>query len=155
MGVLIRASTERDIPAIAGLLDALNDAEGYSTRTDAQKLKHALMDEGREVRLSALVAQSDDHVVGVLLYYPGYDTLSASVGYHLADMVVSVAHQRQGIGRMLVQALAKQTLNEQKEWISLTALKRNTAAREFYLAMGMTQVEVDFFAIGRNALAQL
>lgn len=151
----IRAGVERDIPAIAALLTALNRSEGYTTITDEAALRDALFGDGREVALHALVAVEGEEVVATLLFYAGYDTLSASVGYHLADMVVAHTHQRRGIGKLLVQALAKQTLAEGKEWVSLTALTRNDAARAFYQSLGMTQVDVAFYAIGRTALAQL
>lgn len=151
----IRAATERDIPAIASLLNALNHSEGYTTITNEPALREALFGESREVALHALVAVEGEEVVATLLYYAGYDTLSASLGYHLADMVVAQAYQRRGIGKLLVQALAKKTVAEGKEWVSLTALTRNDAARAFYQSLGMTQVDVVFYAIGRTALAQL
>lgn len=151
----IRAGVERDIPAIAGLLNALNQSEGYATITNEAALRAALFGADREVALHALVAVEDEAVIATLLYYAGYDTLSASVGYHLADMVVAHQHQRRGVGKMLVQALAKQVLAEGKEWVSLTALTRNDAARGFYRSLGMTQVDVAFYAMGKTVLAQL
>jgi ribosomal protein S18 acetylase RimI-like enzyme len=151
----IRAGELRDIPAIAGLLDVLNQFEGIDAKTNAGQLQAALFAPTREVKLAALVAAQHEVVVGTLLYYPGYDTLSASVGYHLADMVVAQEHRRLGVGRALVKALATQTLNQGKAWVSLTALSRNPSAQEFYQSLGMTRVDVDFFAIGKIALAQL
>jgi predicted N-acetyltransferase YhbS len=151
----LRPAQRSDCNAIAALLGELNRAEGYDGVSDAASIAAALFDANTPAPLFALVAQSGEGVVGVLLYYTGYDTLSASYGYHLADMIVTKAHRASGIGRALVKALAAQTLHEGKEWVSLTALKRNVAAREFYLALGMTQVDVDFFAMGKHALAQL
>lgn len=155
MSLLIRDAVERDIPAIAALLNVLNLAEGIDLQTDSTSLCVALFGEVREVALSALVAEVMDEVVGVLLYYPGYDTLSASVGYHLADMVVAQTHRQSGIGTKLMQALAARALGEGKQWVSLTVLSRNAAAIGFYQALGMTQVEVDFYAMGQGALAAL
>lgn len=151
----IRAGVESDIPAIVGLLDALNRLEGYSTVTDAVMLRAALFGSAREVALQSLLVEVVEQVVGVMLYYPGYDTLSASYGYHLADMVVEKNYRRKGSGTLLMQALAKKTLAEDKQWISLTVLKQNHAAQAFYGRLGMTQVNTDFYAIGKQALAQL
>ena len=153
--VTIRDAIIQDVPAIAGLLSELNQHEGYQVAADADGIAAALFASQREVSLSALVAAQGKAIVGVLLFYPGYDTLSASMGYHLADMVVTDAHQRRGIGRALVKTLAERTLVEKKEWISLTSLKANIAAQDFYTALGMTRVDVDFFAIGKSALAQV
>lgn len=151
----IRDATQRDIPAIASLLDQLNRFEGYTQTTNASALEAALFSPDNEVKLAALTAVIDNTPVGTLLYYPGYDTLSASYGYHLADMVVDKNHRTQGIGKALVKALAKKTLAEQKAWISLTALKQNVEATQFYHSLGMSEVSVDFFAMGKTKLAQL
>ncbi|MFZ4541336.1 MAG: GNAT family N-acetyltransferase [Rickettsiales bacterium] len=129
--------------------------EGYVVRSQPADISAALFGDGREVVLAALVAELAGEVVGVVLYYTGYDTLSASVGYHLADIVVAQKQRRSGIGKMLMQALAERALTDKKEWVSLTVLKHNETAREFYAALGMTKVDVDFFAAGKQALAQL
>ena len=151
----IRPAIPEDSAAIALLMSELNREEGYDVVSDANQITAALFGKNAPTSLHALVAQAGEGVAGALLYYAGYDTLSASYGYHLADMIVTKNHRSLGIGRALVKALAAQTLVQEKAWISLTVLKRNTAAREFYTALGMTQVDVDFFAIGKNALAQL
>ncbi len=153
--VEIRAAVRADAAAIAALMNELNWAEGYDVVTHEADIARALFANGREVNLRALVAQLDGIIVGALLYYPGYDTLSASVGHHLADMVVTQMHRKTGIGKALMKALAALTLAENKEWISLTVLSNNVAACGFYRALGMTQVSVDFYAMGKNALARL
>jgi len=151
----IRPATLEDSHDIALLMSELNREEGYDVVSDASQIAAALFGKNASTSLHALVAQAGEAIAGALLYYVGYDTLSASYGYHLADIIVTKAHRKTGIGRALVKALAAQTLTQEKSWISLTVLRRNTAAREFYAALGMTQVDVDFFAIGKNALAQL
>lgn len=151
----VRDAETTDTPTITTLLSELNREEGYATAADPEAIAAALFGKNREVALSALVAEVEGRVVAVLLYYPGYDTLSTSVGYHLADMIVAGAHRRAGIGRALVKALAEEARRTQKGWISLTALKANRNAQSFYDALGMTKVEVDFFAIGARAIAQL
>lgn len=152
---IIRPATPLDVKAIAVLLTELNRIEGQDVVTTPEAIAEALFAPNREVALHALVAEDGNDVVGMLLYYAGYDTLSASVGHHLADMVVAATHRRTGLGRALVRELARITLAQQKEWISLTALTRNKDAQAFYRTLGMTQVAVDFFAMGKQALRQL
>jgi GNAT superfamily N-acetyltransferase len=144
-----------DSEAIAALLTELNREEGHDVVASKQEIACVLFGATPTVKVTAMVAEHAGEVVAVLLYYPGYDVLSSSYGHHLADIIVSKVYRKQGIGKALVKALAQQTLTEEKEWVSLTVLKRNSAAREFYAALGMTQVDVDFFAIGKTALAQL
>mgnify|MGYP003386985655 CR=1 FL=1 len=153
--VSIRAAQVRDIASIAGLLTQLNAGEGYSIISEPDALAAALFADVREVNLHAFVAEHENEIIGTLLYYAGYDTLSASVGYHLADMVVHDRHRRAGVGKALMQALANVTQAENKAWVSLTAMKDNAAAQAFYSALGMTRVNVDFFAIGKSALTQM
>ena len=152
----IRAATHEDCEAIAALMTELHRDEGYDVVATAEEMARALFGAARSVALSALVAVTPTvQVVGALLYYPGYDTLSAVEGYHLADVVVTAAHRRAGVGKALMRALAQTTLREQKEWVSLTVLRKNVAARGFYQSLGMTEVAVDFFAIGKTALSHL
>lgn len=153
--ITIRRATEADCGAIAALMTQLYREEGYERVSREGDISTALFAEEREVHTRAFVAFAGDIVVAALLYYPGYDTMSASVGYHLADIIVSPTHRRQSIGRRLVKRLATTALEEGKEWVSLTVLKTNQPARVFYHALGMTQVEVDFFAMGERALASL
>lgn len=151
----IRAALFTDCDAIAALLTELHQTEGYNVIADAGKVARALFVTVQEVQLSALVAVRNDVIVGVLLYYPGYDTLSATYGNHLADIIVTKEARTQGVGKALVSALAKSTLAVNKEWVSLTALASNASAQVFYKSLGMSQVPVQFFAAGRQALSQL
>lgn len=153
--ITIRPATPHDVDAIAALLTELNLSEGRDVVAQPHAIAQALFADGREVKVEALVAQDAGEVVGTLLYYAGYDTFSASLGYHLADMVVAHAHRRHGVGKALVRALSQRALVEGKEWISLTALTSNDAARAFYHTLGMTEVSVDFFAMGKQAMTQL
>lgn len=151
----IRPATQEDAIAIAALMSELYLEEGSGVIAQGAKIAAALGDVDTPVALSALVASVGERVVAALLYYPGYDTLSASYGYHLADIVVTKPHRRSGVGRALMKELAAITLKEKKEWVSLTVLKANDAARAFYASLGMSQVDVDFFAMGPKTLAKL
>ena len=151
----LRAATPADIPAIIALLEQLTRVEGGRSQNTPALLSEALFGQTCGVALRACVVVAGDQPIAVALYYPGYDVLSASYGYHLADFVVAETHRRQAMGRRLFAHLARQNLDEGGEWISLTAIKTNQAARAFYAKLGMTQVAVDFFAIGPAALAAL
>lgn len=151
MQATIRPATSEDAPALTALLHQLYAEEGYETSLQPEQLAAQLAGEG-EVVLRALVAEENGTMLAVVFFYAGYDLLSASSGYHLADIIVQPAIRQQGIGRQLMQALAARTLDEGKEWVSLTVLKQNIPAHAFYTKLGMTQVEVNFFAIGARGL---
>lgn len=152
---IIRAAVRGDIPELKALLAELNREEGYTTSIEAEALAEALFGGDARVQLRALVAEHHATPIGMLLYYWGFDTVSSSYGYHLADIVVTKNARQKTVGTRLMQALASQCLREQGQWVSLTVLKKNSAAKEFYTAMKMSQVAVDFYAIGSQALQQL
>jgi predicted N-acetyltransferase YhbS len=106
----IRPATLQDVDAIAALLTELNRTEGQEVVADAHAIAQALFADEREVKVNALVAVDAQKVIGTLLYYAGYDTFSASYGFHLADMVITESHRRHGVGSALVRALGQQVL---------------------------------------------
>lgn len=156
MAYTIRSAVLADIPAMGALLTALNRFEGHEVITDEDALAFALFAEGSEVDLQALVAEdADREILGTLLYYPGYDTLSATVGYHLADIVVGEAHRRRGVGRAMIEALCALAMREDKRWVSLAVLQKNLAAQAFYKRLGMTTVPITFMAMGATTIQTL
>lgn len=154
--ITIRAGIAADTVAITGLLEELNRLEGYDRSATPSEMADILFhEEGSRVHMRALVAEQGGELVGLILYYWGYDTVSASLGYHLADIVVTKKKRGQGVGRALYAQLAAQCLHEGAQWISLTVLKQNGDAKRFYRAMGMVEVAVDYYAIGPVALSTL
>jgi GNAT superfamily N-acetyltransferase len=150
--ITLRAATEQDAAAIAALLTQLNRVENNPNVVEAAPLAEAL---ASAEPLRALVACDAETVIAVVLYYRGYDVLTAAYGYHLADFVVDEAYRHQGIGKRLFAMLAAENLDMGGEWISLTVLRENRDAQAFYAALGMAHVPVDFFAIGKRALTAL
>jgi len=151
----IRAATPEDVRAIAALLTELNIAEGNPRVMDDKHLAEGLFGQDKPVPLRAMVALLAGEIVGVGIYYTGYDVLTTSPGYHLTDLVVSAKHRRQGIGKLLYAHLAAENIYEGGEWMSLTVVQQNAAARAFYCSLGMAHMPVDFFAIGLNTLTSL
>lgn len=152
--LVIRDATRGDLADITSLVSALNREEGYDISASAQALHEVLFEGNPRVAMRALVAQKGVRIIGLALYYWGYDTVSATYGYHLADIVIDTAHRRQGIGSQLFNALGVQCLREQGKWISLTVLRQNARAQAFYTSRGMVEVAVNFYAIGPQALAR-
>ena len=154
--VRIRPGVPKDTPDITDLIVELNRLEGYDQSASPSEMADILFHEaGRRINMRALVAEQKGTLIGLVLYYWGYDTVTATTGYHLADIVVTQMRRGQGIGRQLFAALAKQCLHEGGQWVSLTVLKRNAKAKKFYTAMGMVDMGVDFYAIGPTGLKRL
>lgn len=154
MSTSIRAAQLPDLHAVTALVEQLNREEGYDASASPRALEEVLFDKRARVPMRALVYVLDREIVGLILYYWGYDTVSASYGYHLADIVVEKMHRGKKIGTQLFTALAEQCLREDGKWISLTVLQSNERAKDFYRKRGMVQVSVNFFAIGPTGLAR-
>lgn len=152
MSVHIRQAVLSDLNAVTALVAQLNKEEGYTASATPQQLEEVMFDKRARVPMRALVAEEGRTIIGLILYYWGYDTVSASYGYHLADIVVEKMHRGKKIGTVLFNALAQQCLGENGQWISLTVLDRNEKAKDFYRKRGMVEVQVNFFAIGPRGL---
>ena len=151
----IRFAEPADVPVIHGLLQQLMRAEGSEGSATEESIGQSLFAEGRPVLLNAFVVVVEEKVIAAALFYPGYDVLTGTYGLHLSDFVVDEAHRKQGVGKRLFGYLAAQNLDGGGQWMALTVVRTNEAARGFYEYIGMTHVEVDFFAIGPKGLANL
>lgn len=143
-----------DLPVITALVEQLNREEGYDVSATLEQLQAVLWEKESRVRMQALVAEQAGEVIGTVLYYWGFDTVSASYGYHLADIVVAKPQRMRGVGSALFRMLAAQCLHSQGQWVSLTVLKKNARAQQFYQRHGMVEIDVNFYAIGPKGLAR-
>ncbi len=145
---IIRAAKPADMDAMQSLLIQLYREEGYDCVHDLGTLGDALFSFVAPMRLRALVAEYEEKIVGVLLYYSGYDVSSASFGFHFADIIIHPHLRRNGIGRNLFANMVAQCLAEKGQWVSLTVQHKNAAARCFYQSLGFGKAKVDFYNIG-------
>ena len=79
-----------------------------------------------------MVADCDGTAAGYAIYYWGYDTDSATRGVYLADLYVSEARRRAGVGTTLISETARFARADGARWIFWSVLKRNRGARRFY-----------------------
>lgn len=140
---------------MALLLTELSHSDGRMETADASSLRESLFSPQRKVDLKALVAVEDKQVVATLLYYPGYDVLTRTHGYHLGDMMIAVTHQRKGIGRMLMTHVAEEILRDGGSWATFTVNNDNARACSFHDALGMVRLPVQFYAANKTQLNQL
>lgn len=75
-------------------------------------------------------------LLGYLVAMPGVDEV------HLLNITVAPAHQRQGWGRFMLDALALWSRGQQAQWLWLEVRQSNEAARRLYERYGFSQVGV-------------
>ena len=84
-----------------------------------------------------LVAETDNEIVGMLLYYPVFSTWKGRSIY-LEDFVVADSHRRKGMGQLLINALVQEARVAQAKKIRWQVLDWNSPAIEFYKKISAT-----------------
>ena len=132
-----------DGEAVVAMARALGRGDGgRSGRLSLEKFQRDGF--GADAAFGTLVAEQDGALVGYAVYYPGYDTDSATRGVYLADLYVREEFRRRGIGRALLRGLAARARAQGARWMFWSVLRRNRGARRFYrtLAQELRDVRV-------------
>lgn len=155
MKLAIRTIGMQDAAAVAKMAQRLAASEGEGkTEFNEEAIRRDVLSPNPHCAI--WVAEAGGQPVAFLMAYPGYDMLSASTGWHLGDLWVEPGFRRQGIATQLVLALAAQAKAHGSQWISLTRLKRNHEAKDFYTKLGFFERwDVCFHAAGGEAFLSL
>ena len=151
--VRIRRAKMADAEVIAQLAEDLANLSDSHTQCTSQTVRDDMLSEASPCVV--FVAEQGGVVVGFAFIYVGYNLESAEYGYHLADICVDKASQREGIGKALMQHIAEFVLADGKFWLSWTVLDDNEAAMCFYDALKAMDVPVAFKALGPKGLRRL
>ena len=151
----VRAATPADVPVLLRLVHELATYEREPDAVEAteQDLHSALFVQGT---CSALVACSDDDVVGFALWYPTFSTWTGRPGLWLEDLFVRPQARGTGLGRALLQALAAICLARGWSRLEWWVLDWNAPAIGFYRALGaVPQQDWTTFRVDGGALQSL
>jgi GNAT superfamily N-acetyltransferase len=130
-GFRIRAAQPDDAEAVARLAAAGAQEERRQGRLSADAFRRDGF--GPRAAFGALVADmGGGTLAGYAIHYPAYDTDSAVRGIFLADLYVTDAMRRRGVGRALVAGLAAHTRAEGGRFMFWAVLRRNKGGRRFY-----------------------
>ena len=140
-GLVVRPALPGDGDEVAAMARAFGRADsGRASDFTAERFRSDGFGEDRA--FETLVAESNDGLLGYAIYYPGYDTDSASRGIYLADLYVRDGFRRLGVGRALVRGLAAHGRSRGARWMFWSVRKRNRRARRFYRALAPELREV-------------
>lgn len=131
MALVVRAARPEDAETVVGFCRALSAYEG---------LEPPGLDEGRfradgfgpEAAFATLIAELDGGAAGYALHCPIYDTGDGVRGRYVADLFVAEWARRRGVGRALLQAVARSAATADGRYLVWTAMRANRAARAFY-----------------------
>lgn len=136
--IVIRQATAADVPQ---MLAFIRELALYERDPDAVLATEAdlLRDGFSELaphRFDCLMATSDGAAAGFALYFHNYSTWSGRAGIHLEDLFVRAQFRGQGIGRALLQEVARIAVAEGCIRLQWDVLEWNLPAVGFYEQMG-------------------
>jgi len=96
------------------------------------------------IRLPSEPTNPDDKpeaVAGMALYFNNYSTWRGKQGIYLEDLFVRPQYRKRGYGKMLIQALARETVLQDGGRLEWSCLTWNTSSLDFYKSLGAKQME--------------
>ncbi len=133
--IQIRRGTIDDLPQVHGLIQELAEYEKAP-----QEVTNTLEDMrrdgfGEEPIFKFFVAETEEGIVGIALYYTAYSTWKGKMIF-LEDLVVTERLRRSGIGKMLFDAVAREAKEVGAKRFKWQVLDWNEPAIAFYKKIG-------------------
>lgn len=134
--VTVVEASPADVRAIHALIGALAEYERLAHEVVATEadLHTALF--GPRPYAEVLLAKSGDETVGFALFFHNYSTFLGRPGIYLEDLFVLPHSRGQGIGRLLLAALARLAVDRGCGRLEWSVLDWNEPAIGFYRRMG-------------------
>lgn len=138
MSLAIRPGERRDVKLIAELIRGLARYERleHEVKMTEEKLERALF--GERPYAETLIAAEDGEAVGFALFFHNFSTFLAQPGIYLEDLFVLPEHRGSGVGRALLQALARTAVERGCGRMEWAVLDWNESAIGFYERLGAT-----------------
>ena len=137
----VRPIRPDDVPAAVALVRELADYEKalHEARLTEEQLTGALF--GDSPALFGHVAEHDDQVVGIALWFLNFSTWRGTHGIYLEDLYVSSQHRGAGLGKELLRTLAAECVERGYSRLEWSVLDWNAPSIEFYKAAGAVPMD--------------
>jgi len=135
LSLKIRKANQEDLSSVLQLIKelAIFENEPNAVEVTLKELTNDFINES----FSCLVAEQQNKIVGIALYYHRYSTWKGKT-IHLEDLMVTQSQRGKGVGKALlneVVSIARKTNLRRVEW---NVLDWNTPAIDFYKSVGAT-----------------
>lgn len=133
----IRPATKEDVPLILEFIRLLAEYEREpqaAIATAADLLRDGF--ETSQPKFRVVLAEWDGAPAGFAFYFFNYSTWMGKPGLYLEDLFVKIEFRGKGIGKALMQHLAKIALAENCYGMRWQVLDWNTPAIDFYDSLG-------------------
>jgi GNAT superfamily N-acetyltransferase len=156
VGIEIRRATPGDVPIILTFIRELAVYEKLADHVVATEDDMDVALFGQHPVIEAIIASKDDEPVGYALFFPTFSTFLGRPGMYLEDIYVRPSARGLGIGRHMLEHLARVTV--QRGWgrLEWSVLDWNEPSIAFYKRMGATAMdEWTVFRLTGKALQKL
>jgi GNAT superfamily N-acetyltransferase len=136
VSLAIRAARQDDAALIFALVRELADYEKLSNEIDASEEQIAAALFCDSPRLYCDIAEWDGVPAGFAVWFLNYSTFRGRHGLYVEDIFVRPAFRSRGIGRALMQRLARRCVDEGYARFEWAVLDWNAPALDFYRAIG-------------------
>lgn len=132
----IAAASERDVPVILSLIQALAEYERMSQEVMATegRIRESLF--GARPQAEAVLAWAGGGAIGFALWFHNYSTFLGRHGLYLEDLFVLPEWRGRGVGRALLEYLARVAVERGCGRMEWSVLDWNESAIGFYRAVG-------------------
>jgi len=135
MKVIIRKGIKSDMPSA---LQLINELAVFEKEPDAVEVRLEDLENdgfGTQPLFECYVAELDDEIVGMALFYPRYSTWKGPT-IHLEDLIVQEDKRQLKIGGQLYKKVIEHAYNLGVKRIEWNVLDWNTPAVNFYKSTG-------------------
>jgi GNAT superfamily N-acetyltransferase len=136
MTVRIRRAAPGDASSITAMIHGLARFERAPDQCTVVETQISAALFGQAPTLRAHVAEVDDEVAAMALWFLNFSTWDGVEGIYLEDLFVRPQFRRLGLGRRLLAALARECLDHDYTRLAWAVLNWNTPAIALYQAVG-------------------
>lgn len=136
----IRPAREGDVETLFGLILELAEYEKLADRVngDPEVLRRALFEQRAA---EALLLEREGEAIGYAIFFTTFSSFECRPGIWLEDVYVRPEHRRGGIGRQVMEHLARLAVERGYVRLEWCALDWNEPALNFYAKLGATRLE--------------
>lgn len=135
----IRQATIDDVPFIKACIHELAEYEHAAAEDLSTEglLRENIFEKGFA---KVLIAECNGEKAGFALWFNNFSTWLARPGIYLEDLYVRPQFRKQGLGKALLQELAKIAVDNNWGRVEWWCLKWNKSSLDFYESMGARQM---------------
>ena len=136
----IRPVGEADVETLFGLIVELAEYEKLADKVngDAEVLRRTLFEQRAA---EALLIERAGEAVGYAIFFTTFSSFECKPGIWLEDVYVRPEHRRGGVGRRVMEHLAKVAVERGYVRLEWCALDWNEPALSFYDKLGATRLD--------------